>query len=294
MPQFIFVRVPKEEQRERLEKIGILYYPPAYAFMKRGMQCGEILAIGEDAKNHFPEARKGDTLLFHHFIEHKETKSKNKFFQIDEDKDYNYYAVTAMSHNGDRGLAYGLWDGEALVPNKEYIFLFPEPKPESDMEDFEFNMGGSLFKTNIAMKEAGAGIVVPKERKMSREEMTEKMKENMARVKKIAPFMRFRRDVVDEILKLESENTKLSKLINKTCYEPFEIAGVNEFYQRFVYDSFGCLIGANDIIYLLNIASHMKIEFLGTEFIVAETKYIFSPAAWITSAIQNFNRKERA
>lgn len=292
MPQFIFVRVPKAEQRERLEKIGVLYYPPEYAFMKRGMQSGEILSVGQDAQTHFPEAKKGDILLFHHFIEHKETKSKNKFFQIDEDKDYNYYAVTAMQHNGDRALAFGLWDGEALIPNKEYIFLFPESKPESDMDDFHFHVDGSDFRTNIAMQETVGNLVIPKERKLSREELTEKMKENIVKVKKLSRFLNIREDVKWEIQKLEQENVKMSKLINKTCYEPYEIAGVNEFYQRFVYDSFKCLIGANDIVYILNIAAHMKIEFLGNEYIVAESKYILSPLEWITSAIKNFNHKE--
>ena len=289
----IFVKVPKAEQRDRLEKIGVLYYPPEYAYMKRGMQCGEIVDYDECAKDHFPELKNGHILLFHHFIEHKETKSKRKCYQIDEDKDYNYYAVTAMEHNGERSLAFGLWDGEALVPNKDYIFLFPEPKPESDLDDFHFNTGGSDFRTNIAMKEASAGLVVPKERKLSREELSEKMKQNMERIKKIAPFLRMRSDVKWEIEKLEAENVKMSKLINKTSYEPYEIAGINESYQRFVYDSFGCLIGANDIVYILNIATHMRIEFLGNEYIVSQTKYIFSPAEWITTAIKKFNHKER-
>jgi len=289
MPPYFIVRVPKKEQQERKDKIGSLYYPPAFAFMKRGMQCGEIVSIGQDAHVNFPAAEIGHFLLFHHFIEHKETKSKSKFFMVDEDDDYNYYAVTGLYHNGDRNLSYGIWDGESLIPNKENIFLFPEVAAKGDVENIDIHVEGmSNLVTNIAFEKASGGIITAKSVKRTREDMIRQMSVNRERIDKISPFMRWREDVVAEVKRLEEENNKISKEINKKRYEPFQIAGINEETQQFFWDAFKCSVGAGDFVYVLNLATHMIIEFQSVEYIVAGTQYIYAPLEWILNCYSKY------
>jgi len=236
--------------------------------MKRGMQCGEIVAIGKKAHEYFPEAKKGDILITHHFTEHKETTNKKKFFFIDQDEDWNYYIVTAFEHNGDRNLTFGIWDGEKIIPNKDYIFLEVEKAMESDMEDFNLPVAGlPNFVTNIAFKQAGHGIVIAKERTKTREELTAKMAENTEKIKKLSRWLQFPdmfQRVAPEIKTLEQENEKMSKQINTVVSECHTVAAANPELN----------LRPGDSIYTLNIACYMQVEFMGKEYIISETKYM--------------------
>lgn len=268
MPPFFLIRIPKQAQRERLEKIGILYYPPEYAFMKRGMQCGEIVGIGTKAHEYFPEAEIGHILVVHHFCEGKETYNKKKYFFIDQDEDWNYYMVTAFEHNGDRNLTFGIWDGEKIIPNKDYIFLEVEKDVESDLDNFNLPVDGMPnFVTNIAFKQAGHGIVVAKERTKTREELTTKMNENTLKIKQLSKWLQFPdmvARVAPEINSLERENEQISKKINTVVSECRVVAAANPELN----------LHPGDSIYTLNIACYMQVEFMGKEYVISETKYI--------------------
>lgn len=268
MPPFFMIRIPKQAQRERLEKIGVLYYPPEFTFMKRGMQCGEIVAIGTKAHEYFPQAKVGHILIIHHIAEGKETANKKKFFFIDQDENWNYYIVTAFEHNGDRNMAFGVWDGENLIPNKDYIFLEVQKSVESEMEDFDLPVAGlPNFVTNISFKQAGHGIVIAKERTKTREELTTKMNDNTEKIKKLSRWLQFPdmfERVAPEIKSLERENEKMSKQINTVVSECHTVAAANPELD----------ILPGDSIYTLNIACYMQVEFMGKEYIISETKYM--------------------
>lgn len=272
MPPFFLIRIPKQAQRERLEKIGVLYYPPAFTFMKRGMQCGEIIMIGDAAHEYFPEAKVGDILINHHLSEGKQNERKQKVYMIDEDEDWNYYVITGFCHNGERNMTFAVWNGKDIIPNKDYIFIELEKEPESDMPDFDINMPGfGKVVTNVAFEKASHGIVTIKPRKRTREELSTKMQQNVLEIKKLSRWLEFpdmRQRVVPMIHAMENENEILSRQINTVMCESRIISACNPEFSREhnVYPG--------DSIFILNIACYMTVEFMGMEYVIAESKYI--------------------
>src|ERR1035437_8362497 len=95
MPNYFIVKIEIEKQKERKEKIGSLYIHASYTFMRRNMQQGEIVAIGSIVATQFPQAKVGDTLIFHHFVEGSESGGGNFIFEENGD---NYYYVTAADY----------------------------------------------------------------------------------------------------------------------------------------------------------------------------------------------------
>jgi hypothetical protein len=276
MPPFFLVRIPKKEQRERLEKIGILYYPPEHVYMKRGMQCGEILGIGSAAHEFFPEAKIGDILITSHWIEGKVSGNKQKYFEIGEDKDWFYYCVTAFCFNGDRNNTFGVYDGEKIITSKDYVFFEIDRTPTSDFPPFMLNMPGfGKIVTNIAFEQADGDLVVPKYRKKTRTEMIEKMAENKKEIMKLARWpihldKKINEKVTPMIKRLEAENDALSKQINKRQYEAHILYAFNDELLKTVNPN----LRKGDRAYVLNIAAYMQIEFMGVEYIVSESKYV--------------------
>lgn len=275
MPPFFVVKIPKKEQRERLEKIGVLYYPPEWVFMKRGMQCGEIVAIGSDAHSFFPEAKIGDILICHHFIEGKTMTTRHeKFFLIHNDDDWNYYCVTAFTYNGDRNNTFGVWDGNKIIPSKEYIFFDIDEAIPSDFtpEELTFDGGGNgKIIVNIPMARADGGLIIPKTRRKTRSELIEKSSNNMIEMKRLGRWMGIAPEKAGPMLKrLERENEVLSKEINTRKYESHIVAAFNDKLLESVHPD----IKNGDRVFVLNIATYMQIEFMGKEYIVSESKYV--------------------
>jgi hypothetical protein len=265
MPPFILIKIYKDAQRFRKEKIGSLYYPPAYVFMKRNCQAGEIVKIGHGSHKEFPEAKIGDALICHHLVENHE-----KSFFIYSDDVFNYYLVTTLYFNGDRNLTFGVWDGKKLIPNKDYIFLEPEQEPENEMAPFDFNVPGlGKLVTNMPFKEAANGIVTIKPKKLTREDLSAKMKANILEIKKLSRWLPIMREKVTPMIRgLEMENERLSKEINTVKCESHIVAACNPEFSR----EQGVYPG--DSIFILNIACYMTVEFMGKEYVIAESKYI--------------------
>lgn len=272
MPPFFLVKIPKKEQRERLEKIGSLYYPPEHVFMKRGMQCGEIIKIGTKAHEFFPEAKIGDILICHHFIEGKTHGNKQKFFMIDEDENWSYYCVTAFCHNGDRNNTYGIWDGKRIIPSKDYVFFSIDPTPVSDIPALIFEPKGmARIITNIPMEVTPDGLVVPKYRKKTRSELMEKLAQNTAEIKKWSRWLPITPEKVTPlIIRLEKENEAISKEINTVVYEPHTLYAFNDELKETVHPD----LQSGDKVYVLSIATYMQVEFMGVEYIISESKYV--------------------
>jgi hypothetical protein len=270
MPPFFLIRIPKDAQRERLEKIGIFYFPPQYAYMKRGMQCGEIVMIGDSAHQYFPEAKVGDILINHHLVEGKSTERKQKVYMIDENKNWAYYVITGFCHNGERNMTFAVWNGKNIIPNKDYIFLEVEKEPESEMPDFDINAPGlGRIVTNMPFKQAANGIVTIKPRKLTREDLSAKMKANILEIKKLSRWLPIMREKVTPMIRgLEMENERLSKEINTVICESHVVAACNPEFSR------DHNVHRGDSIFILNIACYMTVEFMGKEYVIAESKYI--------------------
>lgn len=272
MPPFFLVRIPKKEQRERLEKIGILYYPPEYVYMKRGMQCGEIIGIGSAAHEFFPEAKEGHILICHHFIEGKTVNARyDKFFLVNEDDDWNYYCVTAFTYNGDRNNTFGIWDGEKIIPSKDYVFFEIDQEPATDIPyELIYEQTGRKILVNIPFEFASNDLVVPKGRKKTRSELIQKMEENMKEMKRLARWVPIAPEKAKPMLaKLEKEQSILSAEVNTLKYEPHILYAFNEKLRTTVHPD----LQKGDRLFVLNAATYMQVEFMNVEYIVSESKY---------------------
>jgi hypothetical protein len=272
MPPFFLVKIPKKEQRERLEKIGSLYYPPEHVFMKRGMQCGEIVLIGKRAHEFFPEAKVGDILICHHFIEGKTHGNKQKFFAIDEDENWNYYCVTAFCHNGDRNNTFGVWNGERIIPSKDYVFFEIDEALTSDLPELTFEVQGMpKIITNLPFQETESGLITTKTRKKTRLELIEKLHYNTREIRKWSRWIPITPEkVIPLITRLEKENENISKEVNTVVYEPHILHAFNEQLKDTVHPD----LKKGDRVYALSISCYMQVEFMGVEYIVSESKYV--------------------
>lgn len=265
MPPFILIKIYKDAQKMRKEKIGSLFYPPAYVFMKRNCQAGIIVKIGKRAHEEFPEAKVGDALICHHLVENHE-----KSFFVYSDDIFNYYLVTTIYFNGDRNVTFGVWDGEKVIPNKDYVFLEVEKEIESDLPAFDLTTeGGARLVTNMPFQQAAHGLVTIKPKKPTREDLVSKMKANNIKIKQLSRWLPILREQISaEILLLEKENERLSKEINTVKCESRIIAACNPEFSR----STG--LEAGDSLWILNIATYMQVEFMGKEYVISESKYI--------------------
>lgn len=290
MPAYFLIRIGKHDQKERQEKIGSLYFPQEYAYMTRKLQWGEIIAIGNAAKEFMPCASIGDYLLFNHFIEGKKTDSGYNFYLIDQDDGFNYYAVNAFEIPGERAMSFGVAIGEEVIPTPDYIFL-EVPKEETGDEH------------GMTVTESGLSVAV--ERKKTRDEWVAIMKQNVTRIKELAnvipsgpmeEIMALRDPIrkerlafaISEIKKLETINSRISKDINKKKYEPFVVASVNPDWAKAIEKETGEIINPGDTAYFLNMATHYKIDFSGTTYIVAEVKYFSITQQYLRDAVSNF------
>lgn len=287
-PPYFLIKVGKKEQQEKREKIGSLYVPQTYVFMKRELQFGEIVAIGSEAQEYMPMASVGDCVLHHHLVSGKKTDNGHNFYLVDEDEDFNYYVVNAFEIPGERAMAYAVAIGEEIIPTPDYIFL-EVPKTDG-VEDFD-------------KLEVGAnGLVVRGERKKTREEWVAIMQKNKKRCEELAnvipsspmeeirilqsPERKERHDfAVKEIKRLEAENIKISQLINKKKYEPYVVAAVNPEWSEQHRRMFGDAINPGDTVYMLNIACQLTMDFAGAEFIVSETKYFGVSEKWFKNSV---------
>jgi len=128
----ILVKVPKKTEVEMREMKNGIYLHPNFVWMTRNTQCGEIVALSNKSKKEIPEAKVGDILLFHHFIQRSNSlRGDNNKFLAAEDDDYKFYNVNAIEWNGNNNNTYGVWNGTEIIPHKDYVFL---EKPIEDTE----------------------------------------------------------------------------------------------------------------------------------------------------------------
>lgn len=287
MPPYFLIKISKEAQAQRREKEGSLYLPQNYIYMRRELQFGIIEQIGSTAHEYFTEAEVGDYLFIHHMATGKKDDKGYNFFLMDEDDEFNYYVINAFEFNGDRNLSYAVAKGSEIIPNKDYIFLELE-KDVSEMYVLE------------------SGLTIVPERKKTRAEWAEVMKKNMERCKQLARNLpqnplhekiilanpRFRELMnysYSEIKKLEAENVKISKQINKKKFELFKAAYINPEWNEAIEKSLGKKIEPGDLIYMLNLACHTEIDIFGKTLIVAETKYFAASLSYMKKIVNDFN-----
>lgn len=243
LPYYFIVKIDKTTQENRKEKIGSLILHHQHTFMQRNLQCGEITSIGHKANEIFPEAKVGDTLIFHHFVEGDEHGSNH----VGADENSNYYYVTASNYNGHRNETYGIWNSYVIIPHKDFVFV--EPKKEEHIANVESRTEkiGSLFVFTDWT-----------ESREEKEKKTEVLREEIKQLSKTTMNDQLKIGIEEK----EREAEKITSNINKKEYLPYNVAYANP------------SLGAKDIVYSLSAAALTEIEFMDKKYIVIDTKYI--------------------
>src|SRR5688572_3754404 len=149
MPSYFLIRISREKEIRQKQKIGSIIIPETQTFMMYNVQAGEIVAIGKKAAEYFPEAKIGDTLLCHHFVQGLNEHEAREDHLIHQDEVYNYYVVTCFDFHRKSNETYGIWDGVKIIPNKDYIFLEVPTKDDPTSPDEYIN--SALQKTTSSI-----------------------------------------------------------------------------------------------------------------------------------------------
>lgn len=260
MPPFFLVKIARKK-RDTGTRIII---PDTIKYMAYNMQCGEIVGIGSFAAKHFPEAKIGMTLIIHHFVE-SETEADAKVDHLVHQEDgYNYYVVTCTEHNGKMNETYGVWDGEKIIPNRDYIFLKLPEKPSAAV--------GFDDVPKVEMEVSEGGILLFKEWEESREEKEARQTELKKQTQNLALSGTHKDHIQKGIAEKEIEMAKISEDINRKRYLPFKVA----YYHPSLLQNYSTInsIGPEDDVYVLNIAAQTTVQFNGAEYIVSKTNYV--------------------
>lgn len=263
MKPYILIRIARQHQQQKKGKIGSILIPETQRFFMYNMQAGEILAIGDKAAEYFPEMKVGQTALIHHFCEAENEDQAREDHLVHQDDDYNYYVVTCFEFYRKGNETYGVWDGEKIIPNKEYIFLEPPLKDDPKSPDEYIN--SALSKTQ-------SGLLVFSNWTESRETKTEKMQRLKKEIESLSKSGISQPHIKKGIEEKESELTRMSLDVNSKKYEAYTIAAFNpELKEHFHPDA---NIAVGEIIYVLNIAAQTEIDFNGRKYVVAKANYI--------------------
>lgn len=274
MAAYFIVSIPRQEQADRKSKIGSIYLHPSFVYMTRGMQCGKIMAIGEIAHIALPEARLGDTLLFHHFVE-----SSEKVQCIAADSEYYYYVVTCKSHNGQNNQTYGVYNGHKIIPHSDYLFLATKQPTERSLGADEY------LKDQLTKRDSG--IFVFKDWTIDHEGTVKQIQEIKRQIDQLTKS-RMTREIARAIETMEAEMNRLSKMLNQQRFELYTIvAGNLQFYDQ-VAEHYGQRINNGSAVYMLNIACQTKMEFNQVEYIVAKSIHFGAPHTWVR---KHFNKE---
>lgn len=282
---YFYIRIPKKEQIDRMEKIGRIYLPPAEVHFTRGMQWGEILGIGEAAAEFFPQAKIGHIILIHWFVEADgREKNDNHNHLISEDDKFRYYVVTAFSFNGKNGETYGVWDGKKIIPTRNYIFLEIE-QTLSDLDDMQLSQEGLTdFVTNMPFTLSPGGLVIPKKWKPSRTQMYAKLEMLKAQVQSLSKSNPNLPHVAQGIERIEREMAQINKELYQKKIELYKVAAVNPDHNEFLHEAYGNTVHPGEEVFMLNVACDTKIEFFKKEYIVAKSTHVHATKQWMDNA----------
>lgn len=266
---YFLVRVSIKKEQESKSKVGSIYIPQTLTFMEWNTQQGEIVAIGEEAGKYFPEAKVGHILLMHHFVQGMSPDDAREKHLVHFDEEFHYYVVTAYAFNGKDCETYGVWDGEKIIPNKDYVFLNIN---KADPRNWSYNDLPHIDdeEVNKALQKTEHGILVFNEWKESREQKEARQAEIKKETEELSKSGNHKLKTKQAILKKEWELEAISRDINKQAYEPHTIAFANSELAEW----FDRPVSAGDILGMLNMSVHTKIKFNEQEFIVAKTKFI--------------------
>lgn len=254
------VKISRKEQQNRKQKVGSIIIPETQRFMMYNAQAGEIVEIGQRAHEYFPEAKIGDTLLIHHFCEGENESESRLDHLVHQDENYNYYVVAAFDYGRKGNETYGVWNGEKIIPNKDYIFLEVPIKDDPKSPD-EY--------INSALSKSSGGLLVFSNWTESRETKAEKMQRLKREIQELSKSGAQKPHIAEGIKVKEAELEKLSLDINNKSYQQYTVAAFNPELKESLPE-----IKVGNLVYVLNIAAQTEIDFMGTKYIVTKSSYI--------------------
>lgn len=259
---YFMVQSSRQKERDSKDKIGDIFIASSQTFMLYNLQQSPIVGIGERAKSYFPEAKVGDTLIYHHFVQgNNETDAKENHL-VHQDEDFNYYVVSATEVPGKDIEAYGVFNGETIIPNKDYVFLETKKPIVEDLPNDD--------RINQSLKKTESGLFLFNEWKETREEKEDRLSRLKMETQELSKSGNHKQHVQQGILEREREMNEISAQINSSKYQPFTVAYANPLLSEW----FDRPIMKGDVLGMLNVACHTTVKFNGEEYIVAKTKYI--------------------
>lgn len=260
MPSYVLIKISRKQQDEKKNKIGSILIPETQRFLMYNMQGGEIVSIGSKAKEHFPELEIGHTLLCHHFVEQEGELSAREDHLIHQDETYNYYVVTCFDFHRKSNETYGIWDGEKIIPNKDYIILEVPSKDAPNTPD-EY--------INSAIKQTQGGILTFTNWTESRETKADKMQRLKREIEELSKSGAQKPHIAQGIKVKEAELEHLSLSINNKSYQQYTVAAFNPELKDSLPE-----IEVGSLVYVLNIAAQTEIDFQNKKYIVTKVNYI--------------------
>lgn len=260
-PPYILIRIDRQLQKDKKERLGAIILAPDHTYMQYNMQCGEIIDIGERAARDFPEAKIGDTAIVHHFVEGEDDNDSKENYLVETDETYNYYVVTPCKIPGKNVDIYGVWDGEKIIPHKDYIFLSPDPKMKVPDTPDEY--------INSAIQKTEGGIFVFSDWKETYEDITAKMEKIKAQIKEISVNLNLP-GVREAVFRMEEELEELSRRANKVTCSPYTV----EYASDEVSIWFNRQVSTGDQLFIKNINAQTHVDFMNKKYRIATTNEI--------------------
>ncbi len=259
---YFLVRTERVKEKEAKTKIGSLYVSEGEALMQYNLSSAEIVDISEKAASYFPEAKIGHQLLIHHFVIDVNEDASREDHLVHQDEIHNYYVVAAYEHNGKGTECYGVWDGEKIIPNKEFVFLQLDTVAANDLPPED--------AIDAALQKSETGLFLFKEWRESREDKEAKQARLKTEVESLSKSGTHKQHIQQAIREKEIEMEAIGGDINKKKYQSYCVAFANKELSEW----FNREVSTGDTLAILNIAAQSKIKFNGIEYIVCKTKYI--------------------
>lgn len=260
-PPYILIRIDRQLQKDKKERLGAIILAPDHTYMQYNMQCGEIIDIGERAARDFPEAKIGDTAIIHHFVEGEDDNDSKENYLVETDETYNYYVVTPCKIPGKNVDIYGVWDGEKIIPHKDYIFLSPDPKLKVPDTPDEY--------INSAIQKTEGGIFVFSDWKETYEDKTAKLEKIKTNVQNLSQNLNLP-GVREAVFRMEEEMTVISQELNRVTCNPYLVeyapAAVSEWFDR--------KVDTGDQLFIKNVNAQTHVDFKDKTYRIATTNEI--------------------
>lgn len=280
MPDKFLVKINKEKQKyfkQHASINSVIYIPPTNQFEAKNMENGIIVQIGGKCKEFYGDiAKVGLCLIFHWRIEANDKNTREQYF-LWEDDTWNYYAVP-LEHTR------GIWNGNYVVPHKNYVFL----KNVSALpEQGEYD---EMYKTYL--KKTNIGLLTFSKWEDNAVNIAQKVEQLKNKIESLSKSTRTP-EIQHKIGELEKERQELNRKSQKAAYLPYKLAYAHPIHNRMFHRK----LQEDDILYCLNKGCLYITNFQTTpqyKYIIASIEHVGFLYEKIKSAVDNYEQMDLA